>query len=62
VEWRGRRFWVGLDMKVHEILEEGESEGTVVGESNAQTSLKGKGSVAGTNGVERRNAAKTRSK
>jgi ceramide glucosyltransferase len=19
VEWRGRRFWVGLDMKVHEI-------------------------------------------
>jgi ceramide glucosyltransferase len=20
VEWRGRRFWVGLDMKVHEIL------------------------------------------
>ncbi|KAF2791083.1 glycosyltransferase family 21 protein [Melanomma pulvis-pyrius CBS 109.77] len=22
VEWRGRRFWVGLDMKVHEILED----------------------------------------
>jgi ceramide glucosyltransferase len=21
VEWRGRKFWVGLDMKVHEILE-----------------------------------------
>ncbi|CAI6293301.1 unnamed protein product [Periconia digitata] len=21
VEWRGRRFWVGLDMRVHEILE-----------------------------------------
>jgi ceramide glucosyltransferase len=20
VEWRGRKFWVGLDMKVHEIL------------------------------------------
>ena len=24
VEWRGRKFWVGLDMKVHEILPEGE--------------------------------------
>ncbi|KAJ4293615.1 Ceramide glucosyltransferase [Kalmusia sp. IMI 367209] len=22
VEWRGRRFWVGLDMKVHEIIDE----------------------------------------
>ncbi|KAF1969351.1 hypothetical protein BU23DRAFT_239923 [Bimuria novae-zelandiae CBS 107.79] len=22
VEWRGRKFWVGLDMRVHEILEE----------------------------------------
>jgi ceramide glucosyltransferase len=24
VEWRGRKFWVGLDMKVHEILPEKE--------------------------------------
>ncbi|KAF2646703.1 hypothetical protein P280DRAFT_486285 [Massarina eburnea CBS 473.64] len=23
VEWRGRRFWVGLDMRVHEIVDEG---------------------------------------
>lgn len=29
VEWRGRKFWVGLDMKVHEILpkEASEAEG-----------------------------------
>ena len=26
VVWRGRRFWVGVDMKVHEIREEGEGE------------------------------------
>lgn len=24
VEWRGNRFWVGLDMKVHEIVEAGD--------------------------------------
>ncbi|KAF2497065.1 ceramide glucosyltransferase [Lophium mytilinum] len=24
VEWRGKRFWVGLDMKVHEIVEAGD--------------------------------------
>ncbi|KAH9876019.1 hypothetical protein IAQ61_003484 [Plenodomus lingam] len=27
VEWRGRKFWVGLDMKVHEILPEGGKDG-----------------------------------
>jgi ceramide glucosyltransferase len=27
VEWRGRRFWVGLDMKVHEILPKEEARG-----------------------------------
>ncbi|KAF1998198.1 glycosyltransferase family 21 protein [Amniculicola lignicola CBS 123094] len=26
VEWRGRRFWVGVDMKVHEIKERGDGE------------------------------------
>lgn len=26
VEWRGRKFWVGLDMKVHEILPEPETK------------------------------------
>jgi ceramide glucosyltransferase len=26
VEWRGRKFWVGLDMKVHEILEPEENK------------------------------------
>tara|TARA_R110002003_G_scaffold534_6_gene20235 strand:+ start:14588 stop:15913 length:1326 start_codon:yes stop_codon:yes gene_type:complete len=26
VEWRGRKFWVGLDMKVHEILPQGKAE------------------------------------
>jgi ceramide glucosyltransferase len=27
VEWRGRKFWVGLDMKVHEILPEEKEDG-----------------------------------
>ena len=26
VVWRGRKFWVGVDMKVHEIAEEGEGK------------------------------------
>jgi ceramide glucosyltransferase len=26
VEWRGRKFWVGLDMKVHEILDREEKK------------------------------------
>lgn len=26
VVWRGRRFWVGVDMKVHKIRGEGEGE------------------------------------
>ncbi|KAH4058937.1 ceramide glucosyltransferase [Parastagonospora nodorum] len=32
VEWRGRKFWVGLDMKVHEILPPNEGEAKVDGE------------------------------
>ncbi|KAF2125546.1 glycosyltransferase family 21 protein [Dothidotthia symphoricarpi CBS 119687] len=32
VEWRGRRFWVGLDMRVHEIVDEGEKKGDGKGE------------------------------
>jgi ceramide glucosyltransferase len=28
VEWRGRKFWVGLDMRVHEILRQ-EKEGKI---------------------------------
>lgn len=27
VMWRGRRFWVGVDMKVHEIVNEGVANG-----------------------------------
>ena len=26
VVWRGRRFWVGVDMKVHEIVDQGATE------------------------------------
>jgi ceramide glucosyltransferase len=27
VEWRGREFWVGMDMKVHELMKNKSSEG-----------------------------------
>lgn len=38
VVWRGRRFWVGVDMKVHEIKD----EGTANGSASGKTTRKGK--------------------
>lgn len=33
VEWRGKRFWVGMDMKVHEIVNEKAEDGHASGAS-----------------------------
>ncbi|KAK3679765.1 Ceramide glucosyltransferase [Recurvomyces mirabilis] len=30
VEWRGKRFWVGMDMKVHEIADEGHDSNAMI--------------------------------
>jgi ceramide glucosyltransferase len=39
VEWRGRKFWVGLDMKVHEILESGKEKGGLHRQGNVVNSV-----------------------
>ncbi|KAI8933220.1 hypothetical protein NX059_009855 [Plenodomus lindquistii] len=41
VEWRGRKFWVGLDMKVHEILPESGEEKRG-GDAQKDAKIKGK--------------------
>lgn len=41
--WRGRRFWVGVDMKVHEI-----GDHSAAADGVARGKLKGKGGGKGT--------------
>lgn len=47
VTWRDRRFWVGLDMKVHEIHETGSTGTNLLGMTNGRADETGHGHMNG---------------